>query len=81
LQDGHGNVVEDCRAKGKRLDAPLVELRSTGAEVVTQNATTLTVAPAAGGAGPNMVYKLDGTENRMTLPESVMTSKAAWTDT
>jgi hypothetical protein len=50
-------------------------------QVVTQNATTVTVAPAAGGAGPTLVYKLDGSENRTVLPDSVMTSKAAWTGT
>jgi hypothetical protein len=48
-------------------------------QVVTQDATTLTVAPAAGGQGQVLVYKLDGTESRTVLPQSVMISKAAWT--
>jgi hypothetical protein len=44
-------------------------------QVVTQDASTLTVA----GAGPTLVYKLDGSENRTVLPDGVMTSKATWT--
>jgi hypothetical protein len=53
-------------------------------QVVTQDATTLKVAPAAGGPGPTLVYRLDGTEGRTVLTgdgSGVMISKAAWKGT
>jgi hypothetical protein len=47
-------------------------------QVVKQDATTLTIGPTP--EGQLVVYKLDGTENRIVMTSGVvMTSKASWT--
>jgi hypothetical protein len=47
-------------------------------QVVKQDATTLTIGPTP--EGQLVVYKLDGSENRIGLASGVvMTSKASWT--
>ena len=46
-------------------------------QVVKQDATTLTIGPTP--EGQLVVYKLDGSENRIVMASGVMTSKASWT--
>lgn len=47
-------------------------------QVVKQDATTLTIGPTP--EGQLVVYKLDGSENRIVMTSGVvMTSKASWT--